>query len=86
MKTKNQIMGYDAYLKSMKQIGDIKLHNITVDAEKYAEYVRKMEINQALLEDIEKQHMRTIMLRKQIAGQEKKSHAKWVRLMMVEDE
>ncbi len=86
MKVKTKLMGYDAYLKRMEQIGDTKLHSITVDAERYAEYVRRMELNQILLEDIQKQHMRTVALRKRIVGQGKKDNTKWMRIMMVEDD
>lgn len=86
MKTKNQMMGYEAYVKSMQKIGDIKVRSITVDAEKYAEYLRRMELNEALLEDIHKQHMRTITLRRQIAGRKRKYPINWLRITTAEED
>lgn len=86
MKTKSPSLEYEAYLKRMQKIGNTKVCNIIVDSKKYAEYVKRMELNQALLEDIQKQHKQTIILRKQIVGHNKKKSPKWLRIMMVEDD
>jgi uncharacterized protein YutE (UPF0331/DUF86 family) len=80
-------MEYDAYIECMKRIGNTKVQDITADAEKYAAYMKRMAYNQVLLEDIQKQLIRTAELRKQIVGLHKKRGlSKWARIVTVEDE
>lgn len=87
MKTKIPSVNYEAYVERMKKMGNVKVREITVDSQKYAEYLKRMEHNLELLEEIRKQTAKTAMLRRSIVGHSgRQSAIKYVRYLMEKDD
>ena len=87
MKTKIQSAKYEAYVERMKKLGNVKVRDITVDPQKYAAYLAKMEHNLALLDEIQKQTAKTAMLRNSIVGHRGgRTAIKWVRYKTEKDD